>query len=115
MLVKLFHAALTATLSLYCPVPAALRARALRSLFRLGGVAAVLSNHPADRKIAKYRLDHLVRTHLGADDAAYKCAHALKHMSTPPAGCPLSKQVKSKSRWSALHQSIPGWRAVRRG
>ena len=43
-------------------------------LFRLGGVAALLSNRPCDARAAKYRLDHVVRTHLGADPVAYKCA-----------------------------------------
>ena len=48
-------------------------------LFRLGGVAALLSNRPGDARAAKYRLDHVVRTHLGADPVAYKCV--------PCAGC----------------------------
>ena len=41
-------------------------------IFRLGAVALMLSNHPADRKMAKYKLQHMVRTHLGAHDEAYK-------------------------------------------
>lgn len=45
-------------------------------IFRLGGVALLLSNHPADRFRAKYKLKHMVRTHLGSVDEAYKCAPA---------------------------------------
>ena len=39
--------------------------------FRLGGMAAVLSNRRSDGKRAKYQLQHLVRTHVG-DDQAYR-------------------------------------------
>ncbi|KAK9814048.1 hypothetical protein WJX73_010547 [Symbiochloris irregularis] len=38
-------------------------------LFRLGGVAFVLSNRQSDGRSAKYRLEHLVRTHLSSDEA----------------------------------------------
>jgi len=54
-------------------------------LFRLGGVAALLSNRPGDRHLAKYRLDHVARTHLGADDVAYKRAPR-------PSPCPAALQ-----------------------
>ena len=49
-------------------------------IFRWGGFAALLSNHPADRLRAKYKLRHVVRTHLGGNDDAYKCAsHSQAH------------------------------------
>lgn len=41
------------------------------TLFRMGGVAILLSNKRQDRNKAKYRLQHLVRTHMGADDESY--------------------------------------------
>nr|GME13472.1 3-ketoacyl-CoA synthase 7 [Ipomoea batatas] len=41
------------------------------TLFRMGGVAILLSNKRQDRKRAKYSLKHLVRTHMGADDDSY--------------------------------------------
>ena len=52
-------------------------------IFRLGGVALMLSNHPADMKMAKYKLKHMVRTHMGSSDEAYKCATTLIHPHSP--------------------------------
>jgi 3-ketoacyl-CoA synthase len=42
-------------------------------LFRMGAAAVLLSNYRHQKSRAKYRLTHVVRTHKGADDAAYKC------------------------------------------
>nr|AHX25585.1 3-ketoacyl-CoA synthase 6 [Nicotiana tabacum] len=42
-------------------------------LFRMGGAAILLSNKRKDSSRAKYRLMHVVRTHKGADDKAYRC------------------------------------------
>eukprot|EP00475_Leptophrys_vorax_P014317 TRINITY_DN2070_c0_g1_i2.p1 TRINITY_DN2070_c0_g1~~TRINITY_DN2070_c0_g1_i2.p1 ORF type:complete len:559 (-),score=161.93 TRINITY_DN2070_c0_g1_i2:157-1833(-) len=43
------------------------------TLFREGGAAVVLSNHPADKKARKFRLLHTVRTHKGSDDEHFGC------------------------------------------
>ncbi|KAK9841805.1 hypothetical protein WJX81_004266 [Elliptochloris bilobata] len=42
-------------------------------IFRVGGAAVLLSNRRSDAWRAKYELVHLVRTHLGADNTAYRC------------------------------------------
>ncbi|XXG62895.1 hypothetical protein AAC387_Pa05g1188 [Persea americana] len=42
-------------------------------LFRSGGAAVLLSNRRAEAWRAKYRLLHVVRTHKGAEDRAYRC------------------------------------------
>ena len=47
----------------------------INCLFRMGGAAILLSNKKADRSRSKYQLLHLVRTHKGADDKAYRCIH----------------------------------------
>ncbi|XP_028775486.1 3-ketoacyl-CoA synthase 7-like [Neltuma alba] len=44
-------------------------------LFRMGGAVILLSNKKEDKKMAKYELKHLVRTHLGSNDNAYKCVY----------------------------------------
>ncbi|KAA8530565.1 hypothetical protein F0562_005274 [Nyssa sinensis] len=44
-------------------------------LFRMGGAAILLSNKRRDRNRAKYRLVHVVRTHKGGDDKAYRCVY----------------------------------------
>ncbi|CAI9777838.1 unnamed protein product [Fraxinus pennsylvanica] len=44
-------------------------------LFRVGGSAVLLSNKSADRRRAKYKLVHVVRTHKGADDTAFRCVY----------------------------------------
>ncbi|XP_019180079.1 PREDICTED: 3-ketoacyl-CoA synthase 5-like [Ipomoea nil] len=42
-------------------------------LFRTGGAALLLSNRRVDGERAKYRLLHVVRTHMGNKDKSYKC------------------------------------------
>ncbi|CAL9747933.1 unnamed protein product [Musa acuminata subsp. burmannicoides] len=44
-------------------------------LFRMGAAAILLSNRRRDARRAKYRLVHVVRTHKGADDRAYRCVY----------------------------------------
>ncbi|XP_049408727.1 3-ketoacyl-CoA synthase 20-like [Solanum stenotomum] len=44
-------------------------------LFRMGSSAILLSNRSSDRPRSKYQLMHVVRTHKGADDRAYRCAY----------------------------------------
>jgi 3-ketoacyl-CoA synthase len=40
-------------------------------LFRMGGAAVLLSNRKQDKHKAKYKLQNLVRTHMGSNDKAY--------------------------------------------
>ncbi|CAM8876532.1 unnamed protein product [Rhodiola kirilowii] len=42
-------------------------------LFRMGGAAILLTNRRSVSRTAKYRLVHVVRTHKGADDKAFRC------------------------------------------
>ncbi|XP_011005212.1 PREDICTED: 3-ketoacyl-CoA synthase 7 [Populus euphratica] len=41
------------------------------TIFRMGGAAVLLSNKKDDEQRAKYKLLHLVRTHMGSDDRSY--------------------------------------------
>lgn len=41
--------------------------------FRMGGSAVLLSNRRRDFGWAKYRLEHIVRTHKGSDDRSFRC------------------------------------------
>ncbi|XP_050232047.1 3-ketoacyl-CoA synthase 7-like [Mercurialis annua] len=41
------------------------------TIFRMGGVAILLSNKKQHKHTAHYKLQHLVRTHMGSDDQAY--------------------------------------------
>jgi len=44
-------------------------------LFRVGGAAILLSNQRKDRRRSKYILNHVVRTHKGADNKCYQCVY----------------------------------------
>ncbi|XP_057503554.1 3-ketoacyl-CoA synthase 10-like [Actinidia eriantha] len=43
--------------------------------FRMGCSALLLSNRRPDYRRAKYRLEHIVRTHKGADDRSFRCVY----------------------------------------
>lgn len=61
-------------------------------LFRVGGAAILLSNRSRDRRRAKYRLVHVVRTHRGADDKAFSCVYQ-KQDDVGKTGVSLSKDL----------------------
>ncbi|KAI3852893.1 hypothetical protein MKX03_003280 [Papaver bracteatum] len=44
-------------------------------LFRVGCSAVLLSNKSVDKRRAKYKLVHVVRTHRGSDDKAFNCVY----------------------------------------
>ncbi|PKU67404.1 3-ketoacyl-CoA synthase 10 [Dendrobium catenatum] len=43
--------------------------------FRMGCSAVLLSNRRRDFRRAKYRLEHIVRTHKGSDDRSFRCVY----------------------------------------
>ncbi|KAL2927411.1 3-ketoacyl-CoA synthase 4 [Bienertia sinuspersici] len=61
-------------------------------LFRVGGAAILLSNKPRDKSRAKYHLVHVVRTHCGSDDKAFKCVYQ-EQDETGKTGVSLSKDL----------------------
>ncbi|KAH7372858.1 hypothetical protein KP509_17G025200 [Ceratopteris richardii] len=61
-------------------------------LFRVGGVALLLSNKRSDRPRSKYQLLHLVRTHKGGDDKAFHCVYQ-KEDAKGERGVSLSKDL----------------------
>jgi len=58
----------------------------------MGGAAIFLSNKAAYRRQAKYRLLHVVRTHRGSDDRAYKCVFEVEDKEGK-SGISLSKDL----------------------
>lgn len=42
------------------------------TIFRMGGAAILLSNRKKDMHKAKYKLQHLIRTHVGSDNESYE-------------------------------------------
>ncbi|XP_010263648.1 PREDICTED: 3-ketoacyl-CoA synthase 4-like [Nelumbo nucifera] len=63
-------------------------------LFRVGGSAVLLSNKSSDRRRAKYKLLHVVRTHCGADDKAFRCVYQ-EQDDQGKTGVSLSKDLMS--------------------
>ncbi|KAK1267126.1 3-ketoacyl-CoA synthase 19 [Acorus gramineus] len=61
-------------------------------LFRMGGAAILLTNHPSDRARSKYRLLHTLRTHTGSDDRSHHCV-IQDEDSTGRVGVSLSKDL----------------------
>jgi 3-ketoacyl-CoA synthase len=47
-------------------------------IFRWGASAVLLSNKPSERRRAKYTLQHLVRTHKGANDRSFQCVKSFQ-------------------------------------
>jgi 3-ketoacyl-CoA synthase len=74
------------------------------TLFREGGAAIILSNHPADSKLRKLKLLHVIRTHKGADDLNFGCV-VQREDDRGTVGVSLSKDVM-KVAGDALKNNI---------
>ena len=79
-LLKVHKNSLALVLSMEAVAPNGYRGNAkskliANALFRMGGAAILLSNRKQDKRMAKYKLQHLVRTHLGSNDKAYKSVY----------------------------------------
>ncbi|GAB4853892.1 Protein Nef [Ancistrocladus abbreviatus] len=61
-------------------------------LFRVGGAAILLSNKSIERRRAKYKLVHVVRTNRGADDKAFRCVYQ-EQDDAGKTGVSLSKEL----------------------
>jgi 3-ketoacyl-CoA synthase len=61
-------------------------------IFRVGGAAILLSNKRKDSWRAKYTLQHVVRTNLAANDAAFQCVYENED-DTGTRGVRLSKEL----------------------
>eukprot|EP00884_Botryococcus_braunii_P013436 jgi/Botrbrau1/22093/Bobra.0206s0019.1 len=64
------------------------------ALFRVGAAAVLLTNRHADKSIARYKLQHLVRTHMGSKDEAFNCVF-LEEDELGIAGVKLEKALLS--------------------
>lgn len=64
------------------------------ALFRMGGSGILLSNKKHDKHVAKYKLRHLVRTHMASHDQSYK-AIFMENDEEGNRGVRLSKQLLS--------------------
>lgn len=62
------------------------------ALFRVGGAAILLSNKRKDSWHAKYELQHVVRTNLAANDAAFHCVYEQEDVAGQR-GVKLSKEL----------------------
>ncbi|KAK9841814.1 hypothetical protein WJX81_004744 [Elliptochloris bilobata] len=68
-------------------------------LFRVGGAGCLLSNRLADSWRAKYELSHVVRTHMGAQDASYGCVFQ-REDAQGQVGVHLSKELMAIAGYS---------------
>ncbi|KAK4476855.1 hypothetical protein RD792_016018 [Penstemon davidsonii] len=62
------------------------------TLFRMGGVAVLLSNKKNDKLKSKYKLQNLFRTHMGSDDESYQSVFQ-KGDDTGYVGVSLSRSI----------------------
>ncbi|GFP85882.1 3-ketoacyl-coa synthase 4 [Phtheirospermum japonicum] len=73
-------------------------------LFRMGGSALLLSNRGSDKRRSKYKIMHVVRTHKGSEDKAFRCVYQ-EQDERGKTGVSLSKEIMAIAG-SALKTNI---------